>query len=410
MRTAETVAGLAEFERRGAGTDAERRAARSLGDELSAGGREVRIEPFWCRPNWALAHAWHVALGLLGSLVSVSAPRIGMALVLAALASLIVVVLLGNSLGRRLTPERASQNVVALAPGADEPKRVRLIITANYDAGRIGLVYRDLPRVAAARLRDVSGGLAPGWLGWVALALLWLEAIAIVRLEGSGTAVGLAQLPPTVALVLALALLLDLASADFGPSAGDNGSGVAVAIALARALDAAPPRHAAVDVVLQGAGDGSGIGLRRYIRARKRSLQPSSVVVLAIAACTAGAPRWWLSDGPLVPVRYFPRLRELCATVATNEAALGARPHRGRGASPALAARFAGLPAITIGTLDERGLAPSSHQRSDTAEAIDGVALDHALEFGLLLADAVDRFLARAPARAVAASAGARAP
>jgi hypothetical protein len=406
MCTAETVAGLAGFERRGAGTDAERRAARSLRDELSAGGREVRIEPFWCRPNWALAHAWHVALGLLGSLVSVSAPRIGGALILVALASLIVEVLLGNSLGRRLTPERASQNVVALAPGAEEPKRVRLIITANYDAGRMGLVYRDLPRVAAARLRDLGGGLAPGWLGWVALALLWLEAIAIIRLEGGiGTAVGLVQLPPTVALVLALGLLLDLASADFGPSAGDNGSGVAVAIALARALDAAPPRRAAVDVVLQGAGDGSGIGLRRYIRARKRSLQPSNVVVLGIAASAAGAPRWWLSDGALVPVRYFPRLRKLCATVATDEAALGARPHRGRGASPALAARFARLPAITIGSLDERGLVPSSHQQSDTAEAIDGAALDHALGFGLLLADAIDGFLASAPARAVAAGA-----
>jgi hypothetical protein len=208
--------------------------------------------------------------------------------------------------------------------------------------------------------------------------------------------------------VLALALLLDLASADFGPSAGDNGSGVAVAIALARALDAAPPRHAAVDVVLQGAGDGSGIGLRRYIRARRRSLQRSNVVVLGIAACTAGAPRWWLSDGALIPLRYFPRLRELCAAVPTEESALVAGPHRGRGASPALAARVARLPAITIGSLDERGLVPRSHQRSDTAEAIDGAALDPVLEFGLLLADAIDGFLARPPARTPATGAGTR--
>ena len=66
MRTAETVAGLAAFARRGAGTDAERRAASWLAGELRESGREAVIEPFWCRPNWAFAHAWHVFLGARG--------------------------------------------------------------------------------------------------------------------------------------------------------------------------------------------------------------------------------------------------------------------------------------------------------------------------------------------------------
>jgi hypothetical protein len=403
MRTDETLSGLAEFERRGAGTDAERRAARWLGQDLGGGGREVLFEPFWCRPNWALAHAWHVALGLAGSLLSVSAPGVGAALILVALLSVFADALLGASPGRRLTPERASQNVVGLPPGTGGSAHVRLIITANYDAGRMGLAYRDLPRAAAARLRELTHGLTPGWLGWLAIALAWLEVVAIIRIEGSGgTAVGAAQLIPTVALVLALALLLDLASADFGPGGGDNGSGVAVAIALARALDAAPPRRTAVEVVLEGAGDGSGIGLRRFLQRHKRELRPANTVVLGIAACSAGAPRWWVSDGALVPLGYFGRLRELCAAVSRDDAELGARPHRARGRSPALPARIARLPAITIGSLDQRGLVPRSHQSHDTAEEIDAAAVGREVEFGLLLVDAIDGFLGKGATKGIA--------
>jgi hypothetical protein len=403
MRTAETISALAEFELRGAGTDAERRAALWLSSELEAPGREVRIEPFWCRPNWALAHAWHVALGLVGSLLSVSTPRVGGALLLVALLSLIADALLGISPGRRLTPERASQNVVGSATDADEAAPVRLIITANYDAGRLGLAYRGLPRRVAARLRVLAHGLVPGWLGWVAIALVWLEVIAIVRLQGAnGATVGFAQLIPTVVLVLALALLLDLASADLGPGAGDNASGVAVAIALARALDAAPPRGAAVDVVLAGASDGSGIGLRRYLRARKGALKPGNTIVLGIHACAAGAPAWWLSDGALLPFRYSAKLRELGACVAKDEPHLGARPNHGRGATSTLPARLARLPAIAIGCLDERGLVLRSHQPSDTAAAVQPDALDRAVEFTLLFVDAIDGFLRHERAAAAA--------
>ncbi len=83
--------------------------------------------------------------------------------------------------------------------------------------------------------------------------------------------------------MLALALLLEHGRAEFGPAANDNASGVAVAIALARALDAAPPVRLGVDLVLQGAGDGGGIGLRRYLRARRKTIDATNVVVLGVA-------------------------------------------------------------------------------------------------------------------------------
>lgn len=397
MRALETATALEGFGSRGAGTNSERRAAHWLAAELMRGGRESVVEPFWCRPNWQLAHMWHVGLALAGSLVSVASGPAGAAMLLVALVSILADALTGVSPGRRLTPERASQNVIATPrrdPATPVP-RVRLIITANYDAGRAGLVYRDRFRRIARALERATLGASPGWLGWISLTILGLLVIAILRVEGHHSrAIGAIQLVPTVVLVFAVALLLELATADPGPAAGDNGTGVGVAVELVRALDAAPPRHLSAELVLQGAGDAGGIGLRRYLGARRTELSPAATVVLGVAACGGGLPRWWTSDGPFVPLLYNRQLARLCAQTVADDPDLGARPHAGRGAAPALQARLRRRPAISIGCLDQRGLAPRSHQRIDTSDAIDPAALDQAVQFGLILVDQIDAWLA----------------
>jgi Peptidase family M28 len=391
----DTVSQLAAYTRRGAGTDAERRAARRLADELAGMRRQVAVETFWCRPNWALAHSWHVVLVLAGSLVSVGSPRVGIALLTVALVSTIADAFTGVSLGRRLTPERASQNVVASREPADASTMTRLIVTANYDSGRMGLVYRDGLRAAAARLRAAAGPLALGWQGWLCVAIIWLLVVAALRAGGAGgTGISLAQLPPSVGIVVALALLLELSRSTYGPGAGDNASGTAVAISLVRALDAAPPRHLAVELLLQGGGDAHAIGLRHYLRARRHELRPESAIVLGVAASGAGTPHWWISDGPLVPLRYSSELSRLCADTAGRETHLNAEPHRGRGGAPAFPARQGRFPSTTIGCLDRRGLVPRSHQPSDTPEALDPEALDAVTQFGLIVVDALDAYLA----------------
>src|SRR5580658_4721618 len=298
MPAGDTIASLSAFEGRGAGSDAERRAALWLRDELDGGasGRWTRLEPFWSRPNRAMAQAWHSLLGLAGGLVCVYHATVGGAIVLVALVCVLADEATGRSPGRRLTRERASQNVVSAhgdagdaatdtaAPDAAAPPpdgRVRLILTAHYDAGRMGLVHRNGPRRAAAALRRATGGRAPGWLAWLTLSLVWLLVIAFARTRGShGAVVGVLQLPPTVALVLAVALLWELAGSPFGPAASDHASGVAVVIALARALDVAAPRALRVEVVLAGAGETGAIGLRRFLRARRRDLTPTNTIVL----------------------------------------------------------------------------------------------------------------------------------
>jgi hypothetical protein len=229
--------------------------------------------------------------------------------------------------------------------------------------------------------------------------MVWLLVVAAVRHGGAtGAPIGIVHLIPTAGLVIALALLLELGSAPFGPAAGDNAAGSAVALALVRALDAAPPAHLDVELVLQGAGEAGMTGLTRHLRARRRVLRAGNTIVLGIAAAGGGLPCWWASDGPLVPLPTLRRLRTLAARTATADMA-GTNPiaslHRGRGTSPALPARMRRLPALTIGCLDESGLAPRSHQAGDLPSALSPAALDALLQYGLMLVDAIDADLAR---------------
>lgn len=400
MRLTETVSGLVGFKRRGPGTDAERRASIWLADELARAGRDVRTEPFWCRPNTALAHTWHVALAIAGSLIAIPSHTVGAVLIAIALVSIVADAVTGMSLGRRLTLEHASQNVVATGPG-NPAHPVRLIVTANYDAGRAALAYRNALRATAARLRRLAGGRAPGWIAWIAIATAWLLATAILRMAGvSKGTVGAVQLIPTIGLVIAVPLLLDLAGADWSPSANDNASGIAVALALATALEAAPPPGVAVEIVLTGADEGGGIGLRKYLRANRRTLRPSNAIVLGIAPTGDGRPRWWVSDGQFIPFRTSATLRRLCAEIAAGEPHLGAASHRGRGATPAFPALKRRLPGIAIGCLDERGLAPRSHQSDDIPDNADPKAMDDALQFALMLVDAIGKYVENNPVAA----------
>jgi hypothetical protein len=394
MTAAQTASDLCSFTGRRGGSDAERRAALWLSDRLRTQGRAATVETFWCRPNWALAHAWHAALGVGATVLIVGEPRIGGLLALVTVGSIASDAATGRSLGRRLTPERASQNVVSLDPGG-APDAARLIVTANYDAGRTGLVYRPGPRAVAATLRRVGAGgrLTPGWLGWLTIALLWLVVIAIARNGGSsGTAIDVLQLVPSIGLLVATVALLELGLSATSPGASDNAAGVAVALETIAAFDARdrarPTSAVAVDLLLQGASDGDGTGLRRHLR--RRGAAPARPFVIGIAACGSGAPRWWRSDGPLWPLGYDRRLRELAA-----DACPAADGRRGRGTTPALAARATGLRAIAIGCLDHRGLVPSSHLRTDTPEELDPGSIDATTRAAVAIITAIERTIAR---------------
>ena len=204
MRALEATATLATFDRRGPGTDSERRAARRLARDLSglseratedpndlsglsglsdpsdpsdpndpsAQGYKVTTEPFWGRPNWALAHAWHVALALAGSLVSVGHPTLARHCSALALVSVLADGLTGLSPGRRLTPERASQNVVARRRARCRPPTpTRPLDDPDREVRRPAEPRSSNARAPPAGGNDETptGPLALGWLAWLSI-------------------------------------------------------------------------------------------------------------------------------------------------------------------------------------------------------------------------------------------------
>ncbi len=177
--------------------------------------------------------------------------------------------LTGVSLGRRLTPS-APARTWSVRLGHGSPP-VRLIITANYDSGRMGLVHRRPLRRPAARLR---GAARPAVAG---LARLSRDRLPVgsghrrscATRAATGATIAVLQLIPTAGLVLGSALLLELGSAGFGPGAGDNATGTALAVALARALDVAPPQR------LGDRDPASGRRRRSHARARPSPQRPA---------------------------------------------------------------------------------------------------------------------------------------
>jgi hypothetical protein len=115
--------------------------------------------------------------------------------------------------------------------------------------------------------------------------------------------------------------------------------------------------------------------------------------VVHLAACGRGRPRWWATDGPILPRKLHPTLSALARDVAEREPDLGARPHRGHGATGAWRARRAGWPAIAIGCLDDAGWPRDSHTPRDTADRVDERAMRDALAFALAVVRALDQDL-----------------
>jgi hypothetical protein len=247
----EVIRELCAFEGRGPGTDAERRAAQALAGRLRAIGRRVDIEPFFSHPQYALVHLIHALLGIAGSLLATVQPAVGFALVLFAAASTYLDLNTRLYLVRSLLFRRVSQNVVSPGNRPDAP--ARLILMAHYDAARTGYVFSK----ASKRIRRLPErarlGLGPFRLFfWLGLAPLL--PILGARMAGfDATWLNAVQAIPTIVLIIAAFLLIDIALSEIVPGAYDNASGVAAVLSAADELTADPPPNLDVWIVLTGA-------------------------------------------------------------------------------------------------------------------------------------------------------------
>ena len=197
----EVIEELCSFEGRLAGTDAERRAANRLAERLRELGRRVEVEPTYVHPQYALVHAVHCALGVVGSLLAIAAPALGFGLVLATATSMYLDLNYRFYLLRRLFFRRASQNVVS--QGTQPARPARVVLTAHLDAARTGFLFEEKRARRSARFAARHGWFGPfRLLFWSLVALLPLLGARMAGVDSE--LISLLQLPPTLLLLVAV--------------------------------------------------------------------------------------------------------------------------------------------------------------------------------------------------------------
>jgi hypothetical protein len=389
----EEIAALVDFEGRGPGTDAERRAAMHLADRLERLGRAAETEQVAVYTNWPLTYAIHAALAIAGSVLSVSVPVLGAAL---ALLATILTFLDANGMGlttRRLLGRRASQNVVSPEDGE---KGGRLVLVAHYDAGRGGLAFH--PRLQERRaalgqlLRRPIGPFQP-----LFYAMVWVLICCLLRLPGiDATILTVVQFLGTVLLILAIPFLLDTAVAETVPGANDNASGVATVLRLAERYGG-ELEHFDVYVLLTGSEEALGLGMRAHVKGRRSDLDPERVVFLNVDEVGRGTVRFTEREGLILPLKSHAQLVTLCREIAEDQQEGDdedsepiARGMTSRSASDGAVARAAGFPAITITCKSRLDYTPGHHSPSDLSDRIDDDALERAYGFCCELIERLD--------------------
>ena len=390
----ELIRRLCSFEGRRAGTDAERRAANDLAEQLRKRGRRADVEPTYVHPQWAVVHAAHCALGVAGGLVALEFPPVGFVIVLLAAVSMYLDLNGRLYLLRRLFFRRVSQNVVSRGKGRDAPARV--VLVAHYDAPQTGRVFDPGPARLAARMQQsIPLPLGPFRLLFWSLALL-LPVLGARMAGFEDNWVSALQLPPTLVLIVGAFLLVDVALSPVSPGANDNASGVATAISMAQELDADPPANLDVWVLLTGAEECIQEGMREFLRAHRDDLPRETTYFVSIDTVGRGEVRFEAAGGWVVSFPMDDHLVGLCDAIATTD---GDRPRaralRDGYGGDALLARTRRYRATTITCLPEDGRVPYQHTHLDLPDNLDLAALDRAHDFALDLVRLLDRDVGR---------------
>jgi Peptidase family M28 len=392
----EVIRELCSFEGRGPGTDAERRAASALAGRLRGMGRRAEIEPFFAHPQYAVVHLIHAALGIAGSLLATVQPAIGFALVLLAAASTYLDLNTRLYLVRSLLFRRVSQNVVS--PGNRPEAPARLILMAHYDAARTGYIFSKASKRIRRLPERVRLGLGPFRLFfWVGLAPLL--PILGARMAGlDATWLNAVQAIPTIVLIVAAFLLIDIALSEIVPGAYDNASGVAAVLSAAEDLTTDAPENLDVWVVLTGSEESFCEGSRAFVRSRRKQLDREHTYFVNVDSVSFGQVAYEVSQGAVISVPHDRQLVELSEALATAGAADGgALAIRHPLLDDALPPRIRRLRSITLRTTDENGnLAPWYHTHADTPERVDAQALTRATDFVVALVRLIDRDAGRA--------------
>ncbi|MCZ7524968.1 MAG: M28 family peptidase [Acidimicrobiia bacterium] len=273
----------------------------------------------------------------------------------------------GNLL-RHLVAKGPSQNVVATVPPAGEHRR-DVVLIGHLDTQRTPVFFRSFALLVAYVVFTFVAALSFG-------SQVVLFALGAVFEWGW---VWPAAVPAAVSAVLLVALCLEALRSPFTPGANDNATAVGLVLTIGQHLRSEPLAHTRVWLLCSGCEEVAHYGAIDFFRRHRSELVEPSAIALEMLGCAG--PRWLVSEGIVVPFRSDRRLRALAEQIAAERPELRARPGRAPGGNTEMAdALRAGVPAIALVGLDERGLAPHWHTMDDTFDKIDPEVLGRSYE------------------------------
>lgn len=351
----ETIRALAhEIGPRPSCSPAEERAAEWCAANLSEMGYDVAIEEFESRLGYYTWYAGFFALSLVAALLIVPVPAASIVLGLAGL-----LLYARDSDGRPLIKPRGgrSRNVVARPARTDGPE---IIVVAHLDSARsspsfhpkmvnnfhtsvvtLNLALATVPVLGAAAWIAEAGDSVPTGL--------WIPAVVLAAY---------------LAFAIGMLLYGQFRMSDV-PGANDNASGVAVLMRLAR-MD----WDGRAWFVVTGSEEVGMVGAQAFLDSHRSEV--TSARILNIDNVGAGRLIAITSEGVLRERRADPVMVEVAARAGASDEPFKGLP---TDATTFLAARAR---AMTLLAVNDHGVPPNWHWRTDTIDNVDPEALDRA--------------------------------
>lgn len=367
---------------RGPTTAGERRGAAYCAETFRRLGLAPQVEGFTSATSIFQPHLIAASVMLLAFMVYPLAGRTSAAF--AAVISLVALVsdllelsFIDNPL-RRIVAKAASQNVVAVAPPADE-HRQDLVLIGHIDTQRTPLVF-STPRWVAL------------YKAFTTVAFVLFAGQVLLYLLGAFTGwpwIWPATIPSAIGAVLLMALCIEADRTPFTAGANDNASAVGLVLTLAEALVEQPLRHTRVWLVCTGCEEVQHYGAIDFFRRHRGELVRPAAIAFEMLGCAG--PSWLTREGIVVPFHADPGLVRLAETIAGQQPELGAYPAQISGGNTEMAdALRLGIPAITIGGQTRAGDLPHWHQVGDTFDKMDPEVLGRAYAFTRAFIAALD--------------------
>ncbi|BCW94716.1 MAG: M28 family peptidase [Fimbriimonadales bacterium] len=368
------------FGARPATTDAESRLREYLHRRLQAHERLTVFEqPFRSVPSltpaWLTVSALFVASAVLGWLHAPMLWWVGAGCALLALAMFWGLASGGWDV-MRLFPQRASANLIAVAPAQGETRR-RIVLMAHIDTQRAALMWH--PRHVRAFGRNFqlqAGALTAHTLGALLLALspwlgqAWLPVVARAAIALGG-------------LVALYGMALLIHRERFLPwvqGANDNGSGTAALLTVLERLADSPLPHTEVWGVFTGCEE-VGRPCGAYAFEREYGHQLRDAEFLIIDHIGRGEPRYLIAEAMLPRAHAHPEMVQAMERLAAEHPDLclqpSAVPHGAY--TDALPFYRGGYRAIALWCEIEKGVPPHWHWITDTLEHVSASDLQRAV-------------------------------